>query len=503
MGYFNERFKIHSLEINDGFLKGIKINFDNMREERSDEVFTSIVIGENGVGKSEILSILVDIFLELENYIKGRKIKSSSRRIRNYKIKYEIEGNTYEVEKNRGRFHINENDYNIISNLRVIDEKIIKLPRRILACSFLVNDKFIFVKDKEEKNESIYKYLGVRASRTHTNTATIIKRIANNIIVSKGNDKFIKGLSIAFRFLNLSEEFSIMYRVKQRELFFSGDVTVQNIVSKFEKELWGKRSTDAYGKKILEELKKDSKSLDRIVNLINDISKKLEDRNKITYKINLNSNVGQTNEFDFNEIEMLIALDLISNPEIFLNKKGKYSLEKGSSGELHILFLITNILSNIESNSVILIDEPEISLHPNWQIKIITLLKKVLQPYCNKCHIIVATHSHFMVSDLNGSSSSLSVLENRNGIIESKEIVEETYGWSAENILLNVFGVPTNRNYYLAKELDNILRAITVGDIRSVRDKKDYLLNISQRLNDIDPLKEVIIKILDKVNNYE
>ena len=108
-----------------------------------------------------------------------------------------------------------------------------------------------------------------------------------------------------------------------------------------------------------------------------------------------------------------------------------------------------------------------------------------------------------MVSDLNGSSSSLSVLENRNGIIESKEIVEETYGWSAENILLNVFGVPTNRNYYLAKELDNILRAITVGDIRSVRDKKDYLLNISQRLNDIDPLKEVIIKILDKVNNYE
>ena len=68
--------------------------------------------------------------------------------------------------------------------------------------------------------------------------------------------------------------------------------------------------------------------------------------------------------------------------------------------------LYTNIFNNISRNSIVLIDEPEISLHPNWQIKYISFLKKVFAEY-NSCHFIIASHSHYMVSDLNPENSSL------------------------------------------------------------------------------------------------
>lgn len=45
-----------------------------------------------------------------------------------------------------------------------------------------------------------------------------------------------------------------------------------------------------------------------------------------------------------------------------------------SSGELSVLLSILKINSEIEENSVVLIDEPEVSLHPAWQKKSFLLL---------------------------------------------------------------------------------------------------------------------------------
>lgn len=57
---------------------------------------------------------------------------------------------------------------------------------------------------------------------------------------------------------------------------------------------------------------------------------------------------------------------------------------------------------------MVLIDEPEISQHPNWQMQIIDMLDKCLSD--SKCHFIIATHSHFLVSDLPNYKSSVTYL---------------------------------------------------------------------------------------------
>ncbi|MGX5643068.1 AAA family ATPase [Bacillus toyonensis] len=72
-------------------------------------------------------------------------------------------------------------------------------------------------------------------------------------------------------------------------------------------------------------------------------------------------------------------------------------LEQLSSGEKNELILFYNLIFNIPPNSLILIDEPEISLHISWQNKFISDLKEIHK--LNQLDIIIATHSPDIISN--------------------------------------------------------------------------------------------------------
>ena len=187
-----------------------------------------------------------------------------------------------------------------------------------------------------------------------------------------------------------------------------------------------------------------------------------------------------------------------------LYKKGKrYSFDESSSGEKHILYSFANIFNSINQNSIILIDEPEISLHPNWQIKYISFLKKVFSEY-SSCHFIIASHSHYMVSDLNPDSSSLITV---NVDEEGKHFLTldySTYAWSAENILYNIFGVRTFRNYYFDMDVRELLYTISNNEkekldrIRFLYDKLSKYI-----LDEKDPLNQIIDEAKEYIRNAE
>lgn len=73
------------------------------------------------------------------------------------------------------------------------------------------------------------------------------------------------------------------------------------------------------------------------------------------------------------------------------------SLSSLSSGEQHILVLIYDLLFKVSKHSLILVDEPELSLHVAWQKRFISDLEKIqiIQPMS----IIVATHSPQIIND--------------------------------------------------------------------------------------------------------
>lgn len=79
------------------------------------------------------------------------------------------------------------------------------------------------------------------------------------------------------------------------------------------------------------------------------------------------------------------GLVLYSNNNLPLN------LSNLSSGEQHELVLMFNLLFNTQENSLILIDEPEISLHILWQKDFIKDIKSIIN--ITHMNVIVATHS--------------------------------------------------------------------------------------------------------------
>ena len=68
-----------------------------------------------------------------------------------------------------------------------------------------------------------------------------------------------------------------------------------------------------------------------------------------------------------------------------------------SSGEQHELVLFYELLFNVSSNSLILIDEPELSLHVFWQEQFLNDLIEISK--FRGFDILIATHSPDIIND--------------------------------------------------------------------------------------------------------
>eukprot|EP00487_Bulimina_marginata_P004454 TRINITY_DN20804_c0_g1_i1.p1 TRINITY_DN20804_c0_g1~~TRINITY_DN20804_c0_g1_i1.p1 ORF type:complete len:134 (+),score=10.98 TRINITY_DN20804_c0_g1_i1:31-402(+) len=98
-------------------------------------------------------------------------------------------------------------------------------------------------------------------------------------------------------------------------------------------------------------------------------------------------------------LEELRRFELVRGPEIKLYKKGggEFDFNDASSGEASILSTLIALIPELEDNSLVVIDEPEISLHPSWQYRYVNLLDRIIARKSG-CHIFIATHSHFIIS---------------------------------------------------------------------------------------------------------
>lgn len=121
-------------------------------------------------------------------------------------------------------------------------------------------------------------------------------------------------------------------------------------------------------------------------------------------------------------------------------------IEKLSSGEKQIVFRGGFLLKNQRSieGSVVLVDEPEISLHPKWQLEIMTFLKNLFSNNGQQSsQIIVATHSPFIIHNATRSSDKVIVLKkDEDGKIITLS-TPEYYSWSESQIVKEAFDINT------------------------------------------------------------
>ena len=82
---------------------------------------------------------------------------------------------------------------------------------------------------------------------------------------------------------------------------------------------------------------------------------------------------------------------------IFKNSSGAtFDIESLSTGEKTLLSKVLYLYFKDYKNEVILIDEPELSLHPSWQNKVLKIYKNFAK--LNNCQVIIATHSPHIIA---------------------------------------------------------------------------------------------------------
>lgn len=204
--------------------------------------------------------------------------------------------------------------------------------------------------------------------------------------------------------------------------------------------------------------------------------------------------LGNTLVEDAESIKLLSNLDILSFPEINVYKQeveDGYEMVESSSGETQQLCQFISIMSAIEQNSLVLIDEPENSSHPNWQMSYIDWLQQIFHNYWN-CHFIIATHSNFLLTDMNPEWSKIVALNKEEGrLIDIADDVN-TYCWSTDDILYRVFQVRTTRNRAFESDAINFYRLISDGKKNSQEARILYTRLSQYVLPGDDPLLKLI-----------
>ena len=102
----------------------------------------------------------------------------------------------------------------------------------------------------------------------------------------------------------------------------------------------------------------------------------------------------QNSSLENNVIEALNNFFNETNKTVKINNQElKVYFKHLSSGERQVIYIFLNVANATKDNALILMDEPEISLHLAWQEKLISEIRKVN----DKSQLIIVTHSPAIV----------------------------------------------------------------------------------------------------------
>lgn len=146
-------------------------------------------------------------------------------------------------------------------------------------------------------------------------------------------------------------------------------------------------------------------------------------------------------------------------------------LEQLSDGEKCYIALVCDLTrrltianpasdSPLNGNGIVLIDEIDLHLHPEWQMDVVSRLVNTFP----NCQFFITTHSPIVASDVAGKVYAME---------EGNAHIRNTYGKDSEQILASAFGILNPRNKSVQEKIDRTYEAIRKGEM----DKAEVLLD--------------------------
>lgn len=378
--------KIRKLKFTEHPILGsLELDFTNSNGNTID---TIIIAGENGVGKSALLNEIYNIYNNFSN-LEGYG-------------SYNVEVNVEVSQIDKHLFYLDLPD---IDGSR-IDWEITKLMSNYNVFYRNETGQFKINHHAEKTDGTIFRILNFQPIHL-----------------------FRKALKITFSDVEINYTPQLI-----------SSVTANNIDNYFQQE----RSSINTSTEIVQ-LLIDIKALDDsdISNWVN------ENRGQVPPEELLNKRFKRfTNAFEylFSDKKCKGIINDSGHKDIVFEEHGKeMSISQLSSGEKQIVFRGSYLLKNKESikGGVILIDEPEISLHPTWQLKILDYYKKLFQDENGQqtSQIFVVTHSPFVIHNANRSNDKVIILKKKDdGTIEVSN-KPEFYGWTKNQLIQEAFDI--------------------------------------------------------------
>lgn len=436
----------------------------------------TILLGENGVGKSRLLGNIAKSFSMAYAYqiSKGKPSVNS-----HIKPKYPCAV-----------------DYQIRGKKRTLTEitSQINLPRALVAVSMSAFHKFPsnflnshYARPNDTIESEFYHLVGTSHSNVGRSAlSTALYSLVDNFS-SENHDS--DRISNILGFLKYKKKLTIEFgrRISRKDL----DLLLIN-PKDFLAEFANRRNRGGSfaEQRLLRFLETEKPS--EVKKLISNI-KKFNDKFP-TGPISIHWDFDEKNKDSINKLKIISSLARfgIATPRnllLFKNNEESISLAEASSGELVITTIILGIANAIQENSLILIDEPEISLHPAWQQTFLRLLLEAFSEF-KSCHFIIATHSPLIVSEAAEFNADVISMSPHS---ETKFTKTDGVSGSIEEIMLETFKVPTPNNRYLLERLTDLTKLAATHKISPEQFNnaiKEYALQVS-RMRDDDPQKKL------------
>jgi len=184
---------------------------------------------------------------------------------------------------------------------------------------------------------------------------------------------------------------------------------------------------------------------------------------------------------DFHKVQafaLLRRLDLLNLAvcELQSHESKPIDVSKTSSGQQQMLCAVFGLATAVTSNSLVLLDEPELSLHPEWQLKFVDALFEVMKSV-RDCHVLVATHSPMVVQRAVHYNADVIQMGQGARRIDFSSVLSSNSTVSVEQALIEVFHTPIADSAHVSNE---VFQAVVQGETGNQNDRFIALQRLAQ-----------------------
>lgn len=444
--------------------------------------WVSVVIGRNGLGKSRLLSGIAALFARAADKASVTQVRTSD-----YSASFSRDGRSNQLWVGSGG--------EIQGHRRSGSQAMVEaMPRKTIAISATALDKFPLPRRQGIYGELVasdtYSYMGLRDANGRASAHAAVFRALEALFEAVDSD-FVRRARVAevFHFLHYSPRIEVVYRWHYSAIG-RGSADLNDFV---QRHLSQRTRSD-----LTRMVDSDPAVIGELERVIAEIAQSETNRGR-EIRLVADFRDGESRELaQFRDLQLLRRAGLVRMAQVELEnwETGlRVNLRELSSGEFSLVTTFLALAATIEDDSLVLIDEPEVSLHPEWQSQYVGLLMRIFADY-RGCHFVIATHSPLVVADLDPSNSNVVSLDPARRTAEPGAVYS---GESADEILVRAFGVPGKNNLYLRQLLVEALRLAADGatDTTAFEAIVSQLVGISPRLDESSPIRVLTHQLID------